>query len=298
MRTPIFGTAVLAAISALALHAPAEAQRLFESDQKDSSVFLKDTGGLARINITDASATLGYLYREENVEHPRRYGVEFSLGLSEGRGTFFSENRLAPDAQVLVSYGRGQIFYPPETGGAAFEPLDWYTVQMGYSRAHYKTIGENDTAVTERDFDGLSASLAYNAQPSGVLLYGISLGVRRGNNIDDLDEVELVSDQLVSSNNGIQQIIRSSTKARKGDYRQQTQWPLATDIIWYPKRFQSRIGLDLFTRSDLGKGDGDFEPGVAAFLTQDGSPTHVLGGIAASLQNGDIKVSVFAGSKF
>ncbi|HEX8119578.1 MAG TPA: hypothetical protein VF521_20050 [Pyrinomonadaceae bacterium] len=193
--------------------------------------------------------------------------------------------------------------------------LDWLNFRVAYKRARYKllnTAGAFADQVRKQNFDGYSATLAYNRLMSldnlearerpdgtkGFFIVGVSIGVARRNNADDLDSVELEDESFTSASGTTQRRAVSKQTVLSGEYKQFTAVPLNTDVVWYPGALNSRFAVDFFTRSTLGSTDRKFVPGVGLFLTQEKSPTKVVGGISFSVDDGKGKVGLVGGFHF
>jgi hypothetical protein len=214
---------------------------------------------------------------------------------------------------------------------------DWLSFSASYKRASYKLLNEGGAfadQVRKQNFDGFSATLAYNrlislddlsgererkiarriarqedrpapreetpknVQSKGSIILGISGGVARRNNSDDLDSVSVEDQSFTSSSGTTQRRAFSSKTALSGDYKEFIAVPLNTDVVWFPGRFDSRIAIDFFTRSNLGSTDRKFVPGVGLFLTKEKSPTKVVGGISFSYDDGKPRVGLIGGYHF
>jgi hypothetical protein len=279
-------------------------QTAFEDASGNSSIVLKDQGGFARVNVSDSSVKLAYLFDMSN--RSVYYGFEVSGKLSNDFAGLFSSGTPTPEARFSALVGKRFIFSQKPTGNPTEGALtdDWITLRTGYRRARYKILSEDSVfadQVRKKNFDGFSTLLSYNAlfrNSNGPILFGASTGAERRNNIDDLDEVE-VNDQVFTSSDGsTQRSVIASQKAFTGVYKESTAIPIYTDLVWFPKQFESRIGLNAFTRSNVGKGNKNFEPGIGLFFTQEGSPTRVLGGISISARDGKARVGLVAGYNF
>ena len=216
------------------------------------------------------------------------------------------------------------------------EAYDWVNFRVSYRRASYKllnTAGAFADQVRKQGFDGFSAKFAYNRmitlddlaaererrlarrllrqanQPAqeresdrvrskGAVILGVSIGVERQNNSDDLKSIEVEDQTFTSSSETTQRRAVSKQTVLSGTYKEFIAVPLNTDIVWLPGRFNSRIAIDFFTRSNLGETNRKFVPGVGLFLTSEKSPTKVAGGISFSYDDGKGKVGLVGGFHF
>lgn len=280
------------------------AQTAFEDASGDGSIVLKDQGGFARVNVSDTSAKIAYLFDMSNKSI--YYGFEITGKLNSDFASLFDSGKPSPEARFSALVGKRFIFSTKPKGEPTTGRLtdDWLTFRAGYRRARYKVLSLESTfadQVRKQNFDGFSAIVAYNAlfkSSRGPFLFGISSGAERRNNIDDLDEVEVNDQVFTSSNDSTQRSVIARQKAFSGLYKESTAIPINTDLVWFPKQFESRIGFNAFTRSNVGQGDRNFEPGVGLFFTKEGSPTRVLGGITISARDGKARVGLVAGYNF
>ena len=279
-------------LTLLSLPCISHAQTAFEDASGDSSILMKDAGGFARVNVSDTSVRIGYLFDLSNSDI--FYGFEVSGKLSGKFASLFAANKPSPEGRFRFNVGRRFLLSDKPHGEPTRGKLtdDWLTFQVGYRRARYKLfIEENafESQVRKQNFDGYSAVLAYNAlfkNSHGPILLGVSGGVERRNNVDDLDEIE-INDQFASVSSGTtQRTAVARQNVLSGTYKEMTAVPINTDVVWFPRQFESRIGLDFFTRSSVGQGNRGFEPGLGLFFTKDKSPTRVLGGISFSVKDG------------
>jgi len=179
-------------------------------------------------------------------------------------------------------------------------PYDQVAFQLGYTRAQYQLYSESvpfGQQVYKRDFDGLSGSIVYNLLPSGGhSLWGVAAGLKRSNNFDNLTEVE-VRDISTVVDNGIERQVVRVRKARRGDFKESTDFFTNGDYVWWPSRFDSRIAMDIFVRTTPGGVDTHVRAGLGVFLTEKGAPTRAIGGLSV-LFGGETKVALFAGIPF
>jgi hypothetical protein len=305
MNRNVRHTTLVAFLALLLFSATGQAQTAFEDASGDSSILIKDAGGFARINVTDKAVRIGYVLDISNSK--LFYGFEVSGKLSGNVASLFNSATPSPEAKFRAIFGRKFLLSEKPRGEPTKGKLtdDWLTFQIGYARARYKLFDENAAfanQVRKQNFDGYSAIVSYNAlfrNKRGPILLGISAGVERRNNIEDLDEID-VNDQVAASSSGTtQRTVVAQQKAFSGLYEETTAIPIKSDIVWFPKRFESQIAFNFFTRSNLGQGHRVVEPGVGLFFTKGkAGPTKVLGGISVSIRDGKGKVGLIAGFNF
>lgn len=213
---------------------------------------------------------------------------------------------------------------------------DWLVLHVTYNRATYKLLntgGAFADQVRKQNFDGFSATVGYNAlvtlddvkalreqraairtarlnytdlpeaegpapESKGSVILGFSLGVKRTNNADDLKSTDIEDQIFTSSSEGTQRSAIAKQTVLRGEYKEYIAVPLNTDVVWYPGRFRSRIAFDFFTRSDLGKTGREFVPGFGVFLTKEGKPTKVIGGISLAYDDGKARLGLVSGFHF
>ena len=278
-------------------------QSAFDDASGESSIYIND-GGFARVNVSDTSVKTGFVFDMTN--KPYFFGVELSGKLSGSFASLFEAGKPSPEARIRLSFGKRFLFSDEPQGEPTPGHLtdDWITLHLGYRRANYKLVAEGETfanQVRKQPFDGFSAILAYNAlfkSKHGPILFGISGGAEHRNNIDELDEVE-VNDQVFTSADGTtQRSIVAKQKAFRGAYERVMAAPINTDLVFFPRKFESRIGFNFFTRSNVGQGEKRIEPGIGVFFTKPGEPTKVIGGLSVSLRDGKGRFGLIAGFNF
>lgn len=195
--------------------------------------------------------------------------------------------------------------------------FDWISLRVSYKRASYKVLNPSAAfadQVRRQNFDGFTTTLAYNRVitldklskealettkgSKGSVIIGASIGVARRNNADNLRSVELEDQGFTSSSGTTQRRAVSKQTVLSGGYDEYLAVPINTDVVWYPGALNHRVAFDFFTRSDLGSTGRNFVPGVGLFLTQQKSPTKVVGGISFSYDDGKGKVGLVGGFHF
>jgi hypothetical protein len=162
--------------------------------------------------------------------------------------------------------------------------FDRLVFKAGYGRKKYTLYDPSapfDSQFSEKDFQKPSAQLIYFAQINANKLFGVSLGVEKANNSDQLTETE-VTDETSIVNGNVVRTFKESRTGLVGDYQEYTRAFVNTDFAWFPGN--SRIGLNFFTRSGL-TGKKTFRPGLGVFFSQKGSPTRINGGVSISVNN-------------
>lgn len=285
--------------------------------------------GLSDIAARGLAASITPEYVEDEAE--RQADAEAKQKLVEMRQdasniTALTDAKALADATALCA--------EEDPAFARRRTLDWLAFRVSYSRARYKILNEDAAfadQVRKQNFDGYSATLAYNTlltlgdvgaqkklrkarrdarlnhtEPpkesskgtDGSLIIGVSFGVKRTNNSDDLDSVELEDEGFASSSGTTKRRGLSKQTVLSGDYKEYIALPLNTDVVYYPGAFEGRMAIDIFTRSDLGGTNREFVPGVGLFITQKGKPTKVVGGISFAYDDGKARIGLVGGFHF
>lgn len=172
-------------------------------------------------------------------------------------------------------------------GGYAFKQYNLYDPAAVFDKQVYK-----------KNFHSPSAQLIYFRQLTGRKLLGASIGVDRSNNSGDLTEIEVRDFTSAISGSTTREVSRIR-KALRGDFKQSTRAFINTDFVWFPAALESRIGVNIFTRSGLIGEERGIRPGVGLFFSEKGSPTRVIGGVSVSVDNrGKANLSLIAGYNF
>ncbi|MCA1618064.1 MAG: hypothetical protein LC795_01870 [Acidobacteria bacterium] len=299
---------------------------------------------LKRAKEDGASATVAELYAEQLADKRVAAEAETLAKKADERAEEEAKNKLAasggldPNAGPLDPAGADVL---AKALCAAEDPNlirrldpDWLAFRFEYTRASYKLLntgGAFADQIRKQNFDGFSATVAYNAlitldsvkelrkqrealraarrnnldppeltprESKGSVILGISLGVKRANNIDDLKSTDVEDQIFTSSSETTQRSAFAKQTVLRGDYKEYIAVPLNTDVVWYPGRFRSRIAFDFFTRSNLGSTDRKFVPGAGVFLTKEGKPTKVVGGISLAYDDGKARLGLVSGFHF
>ncbi len=279
------------------------AQSSFEDSDGKSSFIFDEIGGTGKINLTDASIKISYLYRKSN--KPCRYGVELSGKATNGISTLFEKDNIAPEAKVKVSFGRQWLLSKKSPGSDKVKRGiivdDWATIQLGYSRAQYKLFTPSKPLadqIQKKNFDGFSLTAYYNALLRGNVLIGLSIGLDHQSNYTSLKEIELSDRTTVFDSAGFSRITNKTEKLRQGNFAEVNHFLGNYDIVWVPEFLHNRIGFDLFSRFDWNKDDNSFKPGIGVFITEEEAWTKVVGGITFESVEGNLRVGLLAGFNF
>ena len=318
---------LLMVIAVLMIHiSAAQAQAPFRDGEDNGTVLLAKTGGFFQFDVADPSVRLGYL---RDTPSNWVFGFEASGKLSGNKAPLLTQSRVSPDAKVGLSIGRKYVFareldltdpnviqqlqaIREEAVANGLRrnddlgeyihtmPYDRLTLQLSYAYKQYSLFDEAatfDNQVFKKGFHNPSAALTYSGLLTGTNFLGVSLGVGRSNNSNDLTEVDVRDINTFDGDDTVREVVRTREVLR-GDFKQSTSVFLNTDYIWYPQKGFSRVGFDFYTRSVFTGIDKGFRPGLGVFLSEKGSPTKVLGGFTISYDDGKPSMALVVGFSF
>lgn len=296
----------------------------FEDSEGKSSIVILE-GGTGKINVTDKSIKIGYLYRQS--PGVLRFGAEVFGKASEGRGVVFSSGTFQPEAGFNLSLGFDlndiDLRDVPRLDSTNVEDFkkklekqlakrkiyNWITFRVGYKRAQYDLFRPGSKApdqIEKQAFNGYSGAVHYNAMIcQGDCLFGLSFGVDGKNNISTFKDVEVFEEVDFSTNADTTRLVRRTKKAKRQDkeaYKETAAFLINMDLAYIPSKLGNRIGFNFFARFDTGKEDAELlRPGLGIFITEDKAPSRIIGG--ASLEFGSFRfdkprVGLVAGFKF
>jgi hypothetical protein len=221
-------------------------------------------------------------------------------------------------ADQVIAYARSDVLAKPtapdpltalgQRGGAVYDA--WFA-RLGVS-AGSATFFDASKPFAEQfhreDYRGYSVQVGYSIRVGGRLPYIVAFsgGMKRSNNVDELNSVEVTETQNFISPDGVTK--RGTSRKRNGlvgIFEQETN-PLAKlDLVFYPdlaaasrdrENLRSTIALDIFTRAERG---ARTVFGIGAYVTKPGSPTSVYGGVNAyRAENGKLAIDLVAGFPF
>ncbi|MVN75659.1 hypothetical protein GO988_04900 [Hymenobacter sp. HMF4947] len=328
----------LAAILAMPVRA-AWAQTPFRTAKSDGSIVL-NTGGLVQASLEEALFRVGYVVnnkdkhaakiRQQNntkqVHGGTLYGFEVQGRPSDNLASLFSNNRVTAGTQATFSFGVANLLsHQPsakeipgivagaeaDTGPTHLKSLDydWLTLQVTYSRNSstlYTPTNAYADQFSRKVFDGYGVQLAYNLEFKSnriPMLLGLAPGIKRVNNINDLDKIQVEETRTITSPDGLTQRTTTVTRSGlRGTYEETTQATLNSDFVFYPFLLaaprKASVAFNVFTRSALGD-NGYFIPGVGAFVTAPKAPLKVYGGVSIYRdKNKEAAVDIVAGFGF
>ena len=292
---------VLAAVLAAGPLAIAQ-QSLFQSGNGQTAVYLRQS--TAAINLGDSKASLGYIHRVDIDK--LSWGLEAYATANSGVASLFSSNKpTAPEgggSGTLVSH---YVFTKPPPVGSNPGPIkeDWFLLDAGYGRSSFYVYPTNaipSASTPKTDFDRFRAILAYNLFAQGNMIFGIATGAERRNNLSDLKATSLQT-VVVAAPTGSSTTVVKNQAGYYGSYKVYIGAPIYTDALFYlPAKmtvpgFDNRIGVDLFTRSDLAAVNRSASGGIGIFLFKKTDPLTCVGGLTASYDGTKFQVSLTAG---
>lgn len=288
-------------------------QTAFEDSESKSSLILFQ-GGAGKINFSETSFSLNYIYR--NSQNKLRFGAEISGKLTEGMGTLFDDGSFQPGAGLKASIGWELNTVAPQdssndladTKGEDNITLPkWLTVVAGYSRTQFDLFKADESAadqIAKEPFDGLFLAVHYNALVcDGECLFGLSLGVERQNNFQSLPVIVVVDRKNVYTEPDSTRTIEKTMNVRSfDDFKTNGALIINGDFVWVPRFLGHRIGIDFFGRIDTGKkGSKAIKPGIGFFMAEENAPTRVVGGISFEFEGfklDGLRVGLVTGFKF
>lgn len=267
----------------------------FQSGTGQTSVYLAE-GAAATINVADTKFSIGRVQR--NTARRFYYGYEVFGAASSGVTTLFSSKIKVPEGGGDLVIGVHPFLYSP-TGT---NQDDWLLLDVGYSRSSFYVSSEPEPIdKAKRYFDRFRTIVAYNNLATNWFLFGIAAGAERRNNLDDLKQVSFETSVVSAAQSGAANIVQTKS-GFFGNYGEYIAAPIYTDLLFVlPKTvpgFKSQIAIDGFTRSDVAAPHRSADGGIGVFLTTPKAPTKVLGGLAASWNDGKVRVALVASYNF
>jgi len=276
----------------------------YQSSDGRTSIFLANAKGNFIFNASDTRFDFGYLHEENGKSW--LYGLDLTGKASSDFANLFQKGKLPADAGGAVSLGRHHPFSKELGDQGPNDRIrdDWALVQFTYRRSSFLTVGNFASEPQQRNFDAYRVLAVENAlvNARGVaLLLGIGAGIERSNNLGDLKQVT-ISTPVIQSAPGIPPFVVTQQKSGYyGNYQQYLGAPVYSDTVLFPKTSNailSRLGLDLFTRSDTAPANRSIAGGVGIFLSKRGQPTQVLGGVSLAWRDGTPSIGIVAGFAF
>ena len=271
----------------------------YQSTDSASSILLYKSSANLIFNVTDAKFTAGYLHS------PSDDGLLYGLSFFGKPSTSVSNQIFNTKTQDSIG-GTVSVGHHVVLSSRPKSPLtdDWWALQFTYTRSATELVTDANTPPQKRTFDGLKGMVTYNGYgqvvPQSTLLFGISVGVSKNNNVDDLKPVT-INTPFLQSADGVTPSFQAvkSASGYSGIYRTYVRAPVYSDVVLLPHPQAIKwLTLDLFTRSNAAHFDRYVEGGVGLFIADPDKPTKVLGGITLAWKNGAPTWGIVAGWAF
>lgn len=293
-----------AAICMAARIAPAQ-QSLFQSGDGQTALYGRNS--TASVNLGDSKANFGYT--SETSTSPWSWGAGVYATANSGIASLFTSSKpKAPEGggDAIAAYHRTNVRVGCPSG---FEecPLNvkenTFLLDVGYGHSSFYLFpaGAPPTpSPAKTSFDRFRTILAWNLFASGNTMIGLATGAERRNNLSNLKSV---SEQtvIVPAPVGSATSVVSNQSGYYGTYRSYIGAPVYVDGLFYlpPKvkvpGFDSRLGIDLLSRSDVAAVNRTANGGIGLFLFDKKDPLKSLGGITATYDGTKWQLSVVAG---
>jgi hypothetical protein len=184
----------------------------------------------------------------------------------------------APDSNDVVTRRRGPIY-------------DAWFARLGFTAGSTTLFDSSKpfgNQFQDKNYNGYSAQMGYSSRWGGSfpVIVGLSGGVARSSNVDQLKSTDVTETQTLTSPDGTtKRVISTKRTGLVGDFKERTGGLGKIDIVLYPglaaasrdgKNPRSTIALDVFGRAQEGE---RFIFGLGTYVTKPGSPTSVYGGL-------------------
>lgn len=258
------------------------AQTFFEDAEGKTSInLLNPTGsnsGLIRLNTANESFKLGYFRQVTNKKII--LGIDISGKSNNGIAPIISQEKLSPEANFSLNFGIKNLTTKNINKG-----FDYLNIKLGYGAASYKMLSNNssfDEQINSEIFNKTSISVSYNYFLNGNMLFGVSGGYERTNNINQLPKLKIRESTFVGSDT-IGNINRSGYEeytAWKGSLESIDQLSLYIDYLYFPDFLDNRIALSFYSRSNFHSAVNITNGGFGLYLNKSNKePFKVVGGI-------------------
>jgi hypothetical protein len=289
---------IIFCIIAVLIYSTASAQTIFEDAKGESSIFLSNSpwAGL-RINTSDESATLGFNKVKKTGYDVRTtgllgnfrwlYGTEIKISSDDGIGSIVSKGKSAINYGINLNFGiSGHRAY--KTSSTTNDYLLY--LKAGYSYDRYKLIDLSSSTLSKTNrylpFLDLHFNKVWvnniNTTKQLYTFFGASLGVHRGNNIDDLDDGQINTLVAQSAPNSVSTV----ETGKIGSYLQHTYYPLKADLGFLPYLFdQNVLGFNGYARANFKTPGNPVNTGLGIFFADPKKVTSINGGAAVQFNN-------------
>ncbi len=278
-------------------------QTIFEDREGESAIFLP-YGGVTRINTGNASFKLSYIFRVTN--RPFFYGFNFSGKATNGIRSVIENGDISPGCNFDLIFGFQELLRDSDI-------LDgWLIVKVGYEADRFKLFNPDtnfNNQITSETFTSAIFSLSFNLKIGGNKLSAISIGYKKGNNFDELEETTISNVTTIrdSATNTVRTIKNEET-ARLGQLKEKDSLPIKLDFFWFPAN-QPRIGFHHFWRTRITDDKTTNGFGTGVYLLKKKDPLNAIAGLVIELKDfsnlnqgkelkGNISVSFIGGYNF
>lgn len=264
-------TILLLFVSILTYSQKESTQIILEDKDGNSSIYLPK-GGYFRLNTSDASLKLSYIF--SNSKNHIYGGFDISGNTQNGILPLLSKGQIVPGINFNVLFGYKEL--------EVLNNVVWIGLKFGYEGASFDIFNpKNDfnNQIKNVSFNNFSTSLYANTQifESGRCFLGFSVGLKRSNNYKDLDDLELTDETVFFDTlNHITRSYKIIRTVKVGDYKTYNVVPINIDLFWYPT---NQFGLYHFWRSKLIDNNITNSFGTGFYLLKNGSPFSSIGGI-------------------
>lgn len=237
--------------------------------------------GMISFSTTDKKIDFNYynLFTPKN-GHYFFVGVAASGEIKNSFATLFANKNIVSGAEAKLRFGY-QLFSKTEDwdkligtkrNADVIEDLManytkpksdlWAVLNVGFSGSSFKLFFPDSTfasQIQKTPFTGIDVSAGFNYWSAkfaySTFLAGATIGIKRTNNFDDLDEttrqdVRTISDPTTSTN----RTITLKETVYSGKYKETTVYPLNFDFYFVPHKLEN-IAFLAFSKTDISKTD-------------------------------------------
>lgn len=269
----------------------------YQSTDSNSSIILYNQAGNIVFNVSNTQFSAGYLH--EPLASGTLWGASVSGKPSANISSQIFDTTTQNNVGGTFSVGR-HVWLSKRLKSLTD---DWWALQFSYNRTATELVTDANTQPQTRSFDGLKGMITYNAYKAAgksTLLFGVSAGASKNNNVAELTAVT-VNTPVLQSAPSVSPSFEAvnSTAGYTGQYRTYIGAPIYSDFIVIPHSQKINwLSIDLFTRSNAAHFARYIEGGLGLFVAQPGKPTKVLGGLTLAWKNGAPTLGVVAGWAF
>jgi hypothetical protein len=270
--------------------------QLFQDAAGETNLFLGSAPyGWIRVNTSSESVSVGYNrfrsvgYDFQDIKTSWLYGLDTKITVKDGTGNLLSKKQFQPGISVNANFGVTRF----DKWGIGSQ-YSFY-IRPGTSYNQYIYVSNNNSAVkvdtvkkwtpqvifnfstfipkTKTKTDGSGKSITVER----YWILGASAGYKKSNNFSTLDDITVNSLQF---GNG-QTYAITTLQGKMGTYSGYDVVPVNIDIAYNPMIFgQSSVGFNTYMRTEAFKPENSVNIGIGTYLTKDGQPRNILGGLA------------------